>query len=97
MKKSPISEHKEKDAKLMRLTLLEIIEGDAGHKDKTEAIKALARMHSLLQADRTIEKPKEKDDKLKAQDKKELNERVNRLLGELGHSKGQGTTTGTVS
>ena len=86
MKKSPISEHKQKDAELMRVTLLEIIEGDAGHKDKTEAVKALARMHSLLQADRTVDAPKDKVSPLGADKEKEILDRVERILDEAGRT-----------
>ena len=77
----------------MRLTLLEIINSDtAGHKDKTEAVKALARMHSLLQADRTVEKAPEKKIPLSGQTQKELNERLNAILNTgFGHREGQGT------
>jgi len=90
MKKSPIADHKEKDAILMRDILLGIIQDDsASNKDVTEAVKSLARMHSLLQADRSEEKVVAKDDGLKKQTQKELNDRINAILNTgLGHSKG---------
>ena len=87
MKKSPIAEHKQEDADLMRLTLLEIINSDAGHKDKTEAVKALARMHSLLQADRTVEAPKDKASPLGKDKEKEILDRVDQLLGTYDDSR----------
>ena len=81
MKKSPIAEHKQEDAELMRLTLLEIINSDtAGHKDKTEAVKALARMHSLLQADRTVEKTDTKTIKIESKDEEEILDWVSEVL-----------------
>jgi len=55
VKKTPISEHKEKDIQLLRTTLLDIIKGeDLTKKDRIEAAKLLARMHHSLQIDRTV-------------------------------------------
>jgi len=54
MTKTPIGEHKDKDVKLLRETMLSIIKDvDATKKDRTEAAKLLARMHHALQVDRT--------------------------------------------
>jgi len=59
----PIGNHKEKDLRLVRIKLLEIIENPISKaKDITDASKLLARMHKALQPDKTIEKvsPEEK-------------------------------------
>ena len=59
----PIDHHKEKDLRLVREKLLEIIkDSDSKAKDVTDASKLLARMHKALQPDKTIEKvsPEEK-------------------------------------
>ena len=55
IKKTPISEHKEKDVKLMRKILLEIIEDeDISKKERIEASKLLLRAHHSLAPDRTV-------------------------------------------
>jgi len=59
----PIDHHKEKDLRLVRIKLLEIIENPISKaKDITDASKLLARMHKALAPDKTIEKvsPEEK-------------------------------------
>ena len=54
-KKTPISEHKDKDVKLLRTTLLAFIKDDnLPKKDRTEAAKLLARLHHALQVDKTV-------------------------------------------
>ena len=54
-KPSPISDHKEKDVKLMRKILLAIIKDDnAPKKEVTEACKLLMRAHHALQIDKSI-------------------------------------------
>ena len=65
----PIGNHKEKDLRLVRIKLLEIINSDDSKaKDITDASKLLARMHKALQPDKTIErttrtdKPRLKDE-----------------------------------
>lgn len=82
-KPSPIEEHKEGDAKIMRVALMDIIEDDgASRKDRTEAVKALARMHHLLQVDRTTVKATAKTEAPFSKDKKkEIEGRVDAILG----------------
>jgi len=54
-KKTPISEHKEKDVKLIRVMLLKIINDDqAPRKERTEASKLLLRAHHSLAPDKTV-------------------------------------------
>ena len=53
----PIENHKEKDLRLVRKKLLEIIEdSDSKAKDVTDASKLLARMHKALQPEKIIDK-----------------------------------------
>ena len=53
----PIENHKEKDLRLVRTKLLEIIkDSDSKAKDITDASKLLARMHKALQPDKIIDK-----------------------------------------
>jgi len=54
-KKTPISDHKDDDVRLLRETLLSFIKDDElPKKDRTEACKLLARLHHSLQIDRTV-------------------------------------------
>lgn len=82
MKKSPIETHKDADAKVMRLKLMAIIKDDtASNKDATEAVKALARMHHLLQIDRTTVKATAKSGPNIEPDKqKEILDRVDDII-----------------
>ena len=75
----PIENHKEKDMRLVRKKLLEIIESDSSKaKDVTDASKLLARMHKALAPDKTIEKvsaeEKIKEQELTDQDKANIKE-----------------------
>jgi len=83
-KKTPISEHKDKDVKLLRKTLLAFIEDqDLPKKDRTEACKLLARLHHALQVDRTITakavatQAQKMEAKLSVADEKELQALLN--------------------
>lgn len=58
----PISNHKEKDLRLVRTKLLEIIEDpDSKAKDITDASKLLARMHKALQPEKITTKAPEEE------------------------------------
>ena len=75
----PIDHHKEKDLRLVRTKLLEIIEdSNSKAKDVTDASKLLARMHKALAPDKTIEKvspeEKKKEQELTDADKKVIKE-----------------------
>ena len=75
----PIENHKDRDMRLVRKKLLEIIESDNPKaKDVTDASKLLARMHKALQPDKTIEKispeEKKKEQELTDQDKANIKE-----------------------
>lgn len=84
MKKSAIEDHKEKDVKLMRETMLSIInDGEVSKKDRIEAAKLLARMHHALQVDRTTVTATAKADALPKKTKEELNDKISELLGHL--------------
>jgi len=83
-KKTPISEHKEKDVKLIRIMLLKIINDDqAPRKERTEASKLLLRAHHSLQPDKTITakaittQAQKMEAKLSVADEKELQALLN--------------------
>ena len=60
----PISSHKEKDLRLVRTKLLEIIEGsDSKAKDITDASKLLARMHKALAPEKVTTKVSDEEQK----------------------------------
>ena len=78
-KKTPISEHKDKDVKLMRGILLGIInDDDSPKKERIEASKLLLRAHHSLQIDRSITakavatQAQKMEAKLSKEDEKEL-------------------------
>ena len=79
----PIEQHREKDMRLVRKKLLEIINKSPTPKDVTDASKLLARMHKALQPDKTIEKvspeEKKKEQELTDRDKKIVDE----VLGKM--------------
>lgn len=75
----PIDHHKERDLRLVRIKLLEIINSDDSKaKDITDASKLLARMHKALAPDKIIEKvspeEKKKEQELTDTDKKVIKE-----------------------
>ena len=68
MKKSPIEKDRDADLILMRKELLKIIspardKPDSPAKEIVNAAKLLARMHSALQVDKTVQKDPEKEKK----------------------------------
>ena len=75
----PIDHHKEKDLRLVRIKLLEIINSDDSKaKDITDASKLLARMHKALAPEKIIDKTlleeNKKQQELSDADKKVLKE-----------------------
>lgn len=75
----PIDHHKERDLRLVRIKLLEIINSDDSKaKDITDASKLLARMHKALAPEKIIDKTlleeNKKQQELSDADKKVLKE-----------------------
>ena len=79
----PIDHHKEKDLRLVRIKLLEIINSDDSKaKDVTDASKLLARMHKALQPDKIIDKISSEEKKKEQELLPEEKARIDNALDE---------------
>ena len=79
----PIDHHKERDLRLVRTKLLEIIkDSDSKAKDVTDASKLLARMHKALAPEKIIDKISSEEKKKEQELSPEEQTRIDNALDE---------------